>query len=245
MTGAGGADRAHANYSEATATLRDLRGRLPDFKVDPDRLALLVIDMQYIDASPDYGYGANAKRQGTFDTMTYYFERLDKLVIPNIQRLLEFSRGAGIQVVYVRVGCRNEDGSDTSWRYKQFNLFAPPGSKEREILEELAPQPGDMIVEKTTSGVFNSTNLDQVLRNMGITSLIVTGVATNGCVETSTRGAGDLGYLTYLVDDATATYTQQLHDEAISDMDHNFALVKQTQEVIDELEAAGEAREAP
>lgn len=96
----------------------------------------------------------------------------------------------------------------------------------------------DLVVEKTTSGVFNSTNVDQVLRNLSVTSLMITGGATYGCVETGTRGAGDLGYLTYLLEDATTTYTQQLHDAAISDMDHNFALVKTTSEVPAELEHA-------
>lgn len=228
-------------YSSDTRILRDLRGRLPDFKVDPNRLALLIIDMQYLDASPDYGYGLKAKREGTFHTLEYYFTRLSNLVIPNIQKLVTFCRRAGFPVIYVRVGCRSRDGSDTSWRYKEFNLIAEPGSKEREILEELTPEPSDIVIEKTTSGVFNSTNLDQMLRHMGVNSLLITGVATNGCVETSTRGAGDLGYRTYLIDDATATYTQQLHDESTSDMDHNFALVKQTQELIGELETSVDA----
>ena len=223
------------SYSKETGVLRDLRGRLPDFQVDPRRLALLIIDMQYIDASPECGYGLKAKQEGTFHLMEYYFNRLSSTVIPNIRELSGLCRELGVPIIYLRVGSRRLDGADTSWRYKQMNLIGEPGSREREILEELAPHPADLVIEKTTSGAFNSTTLDQILRNMGVNSLVITGVATNGCVETTTRGAGDLGYLTYLVEDATATYTQQLHDESISDMDHNFAIVRSTASVLAEL----------
>jgi nicotinamidase-related amidase len=213
----------------------DIRGRLPEFTVDRDHLALVCIDMQYLDASPDHGYGAKARAAGTFASLEYYFATLDATVIPNIQRLIAAARQNEVPVVYVRVASRLPDAADTSWRYKQFGLLAPPGSKEREILDELAPAAGDVIVDKTTSGMFNSTNIDQIFRNMGVNSLIITGVATNGCVETSTRGAGDLGYRSYLVSDATATYTPESHAESLRDMDHNFAIVKTTEQVLGEI----------
>lgn len=223
------------SYSSDIQVARDLRGRLPDFTLDWQHAALLIVDMQYIDAHPDYGYGLKAREAGTFKTLEYYFERLAKVVIPNIENLAERFRELGQPVVYVRIGSRRADGADTSWRYRQFNLLAPPGSKEREILAEIAPKPLDLVIEKTTSGAFNSTNLDQVLRNMQITSLVICGVATNGCVETSVRGAGDLGYLVYLVDDGCAAFKAELHEESIRDMDHNFGIVKSTGEITREM----------
>ena len=221
-------------YSADIQIARDLRGRLPDFKLDWGHVALLIVDMQYIDAHPDYGYGLKAKEEGTFDTLAYYFDRIAKVVIPNIAQLADRFRELVQPVVYVRIGSRRQDGADTSWRYRQFNLLAPPGSKEREILGEIAPKPVDLVIEKTTSGAFNSTNLDQVLRNMGINSLVVCGVATNGCVETTVRGAGDLGFLVYLVDDGCAAFKPELHEESIRDMDHNFAIVKSASEIVQE-----------
>lgn len=221
-------------YSADIQVARDLRGRLPDFKVDWQHVALLIIDMQYIDAHPDYGYGLKAKEAGTFATLNYYFDRLAKLVLPNIGRLAGRFRELPQPVIYVRIGSRRSDGSDTSWRYKQFNLLAPPDSKEAQILAEIAPEPGDVVIDKTTSGAFSSTNLDQVLRNMAISSLVISGVATNGCVESTVRTAGDLGYLTYLVEDGCAAFKPELHEESIRDMDHNFALVKTTADILDE-----------
>lgn len=223
------------SYPPDIQVARDLRGRLPDFMLDWQHTALLIVDMQYMDAHPDHGYGLKAKEEGTFKTLEYYFDRLAKVVIPNIAHLAEHFRALSHPVVYVRIGSRRTDGADTSWRYRQFNLLAPPGSKEREILAEIAPKPLDIVIEKTTSGAFNSTNLDQVLRNIQISSLVICGVATNGCVETTVRGAGDLGYMAYLVDDGCAAFKPELHEESIRDMDHNFAIVKSTEEISREM----------
>jgi ureidoacrylate peracid hydrolase len=224
-------------YSPETQVVRDLRGRLPDFSINWDRAALLIVDMQYIDAHPDYGYGLKAKQEGSFATLQYYFDRLSTLVVPNLQALISLFRGRQLPVIYLRIGCHRQDGADTSWRYKQFHLFAPPGSRERDILDEIAPEVTDIVVEKTTSSGFISTNLHQLLTNLGVSSLVISGVATNGCVESTVRGAGDLGYLTYLVEDACAAFKPELHEESIRDMDHNFALVTTTRSVVQEAEA--------
>jgi nicotinamidase-related amidase len=227
--------------NDELAPLRDLRGRLASFHVEPEHTALLVIDMQYIDASREHGYGRKAREEGTLESMAYYFDRVERLVVPNIKRLAAACRQAGVPVIYVRISCQSPTGEDASWRYKQMGVFdslAPPGSIEREILAELAPEPGDIVVDKTTSSAFISTNLHLMLQNMGVTSLVITGVATNGCVESTTRGAGDLGYRSYLVDDATAAFSPQLHEESLRDMDRNFALVRAADEVLDELSAA-------
>jgi len=215
----------------------EVRGRLPDFQIDCDHVAMLCIDMQYWFASSDTGYGIRAQAGQSRGRFPYYFDRLATQVIPNNVRLLESFRSLGLPRFLVRVATRTRDSADTSWRYKQWGLLVPPDAHECQILEELGPKPGDIVLDKTTSSVFLSTNLDFVLRNIGITSLVITGVSTNGCVESSTRTAGDLGYKSYLIADATATYTPELHEESLSDMDHNFAIVKSTEEVLGELKA--------
>ena len=129
------------------------------------------------------------------------------------------------------------DSSDTSWRYKMMGILVPPGSKDAEIIEELAPRPEEVVLSKTTSNTFASTNADFVLRNMGIDTLIVTGVVTNNCVESTTRGAGDLGYRVLLVGDACAAWTQEGHDYALRHLDRNFAIVKTTEQILEEIAA--------
>jgi nicotinamidase-related amidase len=73
---------------------------------------------------------------------------------------------------------------------------------------------------------------------MGIDTLIMTGVVTNNCVESSTRNAGDLGYRVLLVEDATAAWTKEGHDATIKHLDRNFAIVKSTRQILAEIAVA-------
>lgn len=216
-------------------------GGLPESSVTASSTALMIVDMQYVDAHRDFGIGAAGKTHGLGEEMEYYFSRLETLTIPNIRRILEACRAVAIPVVHVRVMNLADDSSDTSWRYKMMGIFVPPDSKDAEFIDELAPVPGELILSKTTSNVFVSTNADFVFRNMGIDTLIMTGVVTNNCVESSTRGAGDLGYAVLLVDDACAAWTQEGHDYCLQHLDHNFAIVKTTARILEETAAATQA----
>ena len=219
-------------------------GGLPESKVTASSTALMIVDVQYVDAHRDYGIGAAGKARGLTGEMEYYFSRLETLAIPNIRRILDACREAGIPVVHVRVMNLAGDSSDTSWRYKMMGILVPPGSKDAEFIPELEPLPEEVVLNKTTSNVFLSTNADFALRNMRIDTLIMTGVVTNNCVESSTRGAGDLGYRVLLVDDACAAWTQEGHDYSLRHLDHNFAIVKTTDQILEEIAAVSPVRES-
>ena len=219
-------------------------GGLPESTVTAASTALMIIDMQYVDAHRDYGIGAAGQRHGWTDEMEYYFSRLESETIPNIGRILDACREGGLPVIHVRVMNLAADSSDTSWRYKAMGILVPPGSKDAEIIEELAPLPREVVLSKTTSNTFLSTNADFVLRNMGIDTIIMTGVVTNNCVESTTRGAGDLGYRVLLVGDACAAWTQEGHDYCLRHLHRNFAIVKSTEQILDEITAATGARVA-
>jgi nicotinamidase-related amidase len=218
-------------------------GGLPESRVTARSTALVIIDMQYMDAHRDHGLGARGQANGWTEEMGYYFGRLEALVVPNIARVVAACRDAGIPVIHVRVMNLAGDSSDTSWRYKMFGILVPPGSKDSEILEELKPVPGEVVLSKTTSSVFMSTNADFVLRNMGIDTVIMTGVVTNNCVESSTRGAADLGYRVLLVEDCCAAWTAAGHESALRHLHHNYAIVKSAQTILDEIAAVAQARE--
>ena len=81
--------------------------------------------------------------------------------------------------------------------------------------DEIAPGADDIVIPKTSSGVFNSTNIDYVLRNLGIHYLVISGVVTDQCVDMAVRDAADRGYLVTLVHDACATYTPERHEAAL------------------------------
>jgi nicotinamidase-related amidase len=224
--------------SDFTGVADVVGGGLPEPAVTAHSTALMIIDMQYVDAHRDFGIGAAGQRHGWTDDMEYYFSMLERSTIPNIERILAECRRAGIRVVHVRVMNLAGDSMDTSRRYKAMNILVPPGCKDSEFLEELAPIEGEVVLNKTTSSVFISTNADFVLRNMKIDTIIMTGVVTNNCVESSTRNAGDLGYAVILVGDACAAWTQDGHDYSLRHLHRNFAWVKDTETVLSEIAAA-------
>jgi nicotinamidase-related amidase len=192
-------------------------------------IALLVIDMQYLDAAEGYGVFKDITQSGIpFEQQRYYFDTLKEYVIPNIQRLLKTFREQKMEIIHTRIQALTKDGRDRSNGHKRLNLLAQPGSKEAEFLPEIAPQGDEIIINKTASGVFSSTNLNYVLTNLGIHELVVAGVYTNECVETTIRDACDLGYLVTMVEDACTTVTPELHNATIMTLRNRYAAVEST-----------------
>lgn len=204
------------------------------------RVALLCIDIQYLDAARGEGCFANING-GLERQLDYYFDRLETAVLGNIRRLQDRFRQAGLEVIHTHIQCLTADGRDRSLEHKRIGLFAPPGSKEAEILPQVAPHSGEIVIPKTASGVFNCTNLNYVLHNLGITQLVVVGVFTNECVESTVRAAADLGYLAYVPDDATATVHPDLHADALNAMRHTYACITSTAELLERIPVVVEA----
>ncbi len=219
-----------------------LKGPLPEPKLTRKTTALLCVDLQYGDTHPDFGLSAKAKQLGMQAMMEPFWERVRALVIPNIRRLQATAREREVEVVHVRVASRTRDGRDGTPRYRQNaakrKVAGLRDSKEAQILPEVGPVGDEIAIDKTTSGLFNSTTADMMLRNMGIRNLIIFGVSTNGCVESTTRGAAELGYNNILVEDACAALLPELHENSVLSMSiHNDAFIRKTAEVIRLLKA--------
>ncbi|MCG6969754.1 MAG: cysteine hydrolase [Gammaproteobacteria bacterium] len=198
--------------------------------------ALLVIDIQYLDAAPGHGVFADLTANSVpMEAQQYYFNRLKTVVLPNVRRLQDTFRGHGLEVIHTRIQSLTRDGRDRSPGHKRLRLHAPPGSKEAEFLEEVAPTADEIIINKTASGVFNATNLEYILRNLNITGLFVTGVYTNECVSTAIRDACDLGFYVTLVEDACATVTEELQQATIRTLKDRYSRVLSTDEAIKEI----------
>ena len=207
-----------------------------DFKIVPKKTALMIIDMQYLDAHRDYGMGAAAKKQGITAKYDYYFGQLDNVVVPNIKRLLKTCRKAGIEVIYPRIASLVKDCRDVSIEHKRINLLAPAGSRESEILDEIKPLDNELVISKGASGVFNATAIDQILRNLGVDTLLMTGVVTNYCVETAVRDDGDRGYNVILVDDCCAAMSEEHQRLALEILNGIYCVVRSTDRVIHEIQ---------
>lgn len=207
-----------------------------EFDLEPKKTAFVIIDMQYLDAHPDYGIGADARRRGAFEEhYAYYFREVADMV-PRLQQLLAVCREHGYEVIHVRIAGLTSDCRDVSLGHKRHKLFAPPGSKEAEIIEELAPLPGEIVLSKGSSGVFNGTAIDQILHNLGIENLIVAGVVTNYCVETAVRDACDRSYSVYLLSDGCAAMKPEHHTMSLEILDNVYCKVKTVDEVIHMIE---------
>ncbi|HVT49999.1 MAG TPA: isochorismatase family cysteine hydrolase [Dongiaceae bacterium] len=176
--------------------------------VDAARTAIISVDMQNADCAatlrskPLDGDGEKSK-------YGYFYDRLTRLAIPNQQKIHAAARRLGMENIYVVIESLTRDGRDRGIDHKASLINNPRGSWEAAVIDEVAPAEDDIIIRKTASGPFGSTNLDYVLRNMGFQYLIVFGVLSDQCVENTVRVAGDLGYLVTLVPDACATYTEE------------------------------------
>ena len=198
--------------------------------------ALLCIDMQYLDAAPGHGVFADAAASGVpAEAQEYYFDRLRDLVLPNVRRLQDAFRAHRLEVIHTRIQSLTRDGRDRGPGHKRLGLHAPPGSKEAEFLPEVAPIDDEIVINKTASGVFNSTNLEYILRNLGITGLFVVGVYSNECVSTAVRDACDLGFYVTLISDGIATVTPELQQATITTMKDRYAQVLTTAEALQEI----------
>jgi nicotinamidase-related amidase len=230
-------DPLRDQYRDTLITNRELKREL-----GAHHAALLCIDLQYLDAARNHGVFAYAERPGVpREADEYYFHRLETLVLPNVRRLQDAFRAVGIEVIHTRIQSLTADGRDRGPGHKRLNLHAAPGSKEAEFLEIVAPQGDEIVINKTASGVFTSTNLEYVLRNLEITSLFVAGVYSNECVSTAIRDACDLGFYVTLIEDGCATVTPEMEKATLTTIKDRYARVMSTDEALAEIAKVEEA----
>lgn len=198
-----------------------------------NQIALLCVDLQYHDAAVGYGLMKGVQRDDP--RFIYYFDRLEHLVLPNVKRMQAAFRRQNQEVIHVRIEALTKDGRDRSTAHKRIDCLVAKGSKEAEFLPEVAPQGDEIMISKTSSGVFNSTNIEYVLKNLGITQLVVVGVLTNECIETTVRDASDRGFITIVASDATAAFSEQLQEASLTNLHGTYTTVATTDAIIDKL----------
>lgn len=183
---------------EAGSTLARYEGR--DRKLAAARTALLVVDAQNAELVPEV-----LARYPEFD------RALKERALPAIKRLVDGARAKGVEIVYTVIESLTRDGRDRSLDHKLSNIHIPRGSHLARVIDLVAPHEDDIVLPKTSSGIFNSTNVDYVLRNLGVENLIVVGFLTDQCVDMAVRDGADRGYYVICASDACATYTDERH----------------------------------
>ncbi len=210
------------------------------FTLNPKTSALVVVDLQYATGSPDHGLGKMLKEQGRLDEADYRFGRIRDLVLPNTQRLLKTFRDAGAAVFYVTYGAELPDCSDVPHHIRGLVQATNniEGQREHEIVADVAPLPGETVLNKVTMGAFGSTGIEARLRAKGISEIVTVGVSTNNCVGMTAMEASDRGFSVVVVSDATGT----CDDEAQAAFEAMFlrlwGRVMTTDDVAAEIEGA-------
>jgi nicotinamidase-related amidase len=197
------------------ATALPVRETLEDI-VNPAHTALLVIDVQNDFYNPDY-----------------------QPMIDRLERLLAAARQAGVFVVYIQNTVLPDGLSHSPSEYARRRRLGMAmdvtveGSPGQQFVEQIAPRPGETVVRKHRLNSFVGTSLDMLLRCRGIETVVCTGVATHGCVLSTSYGANSLNYYVVVAEDCVATWRQDVHEAAL------LALKNTMHYVVDSAELAG------
>jgi nicotinamidase-related amidase len=202
--------------------------------IENGKTALLSIDMQNAEWSAEM-QAASRDPSSPHAKHRDFLERVGSTVIPNQQKLQAAARKAGIEVIFTTIEAYTLDGRDRSLDHKISNLFFPRGSHESQVIKEVGPEPNEIRIPKTASGIFNSTNIEYVLRNLKIEYLIIYGVYTDQCVECAIRDAADRGFMVTQVEDACAAGDMRRHAISIDQMKGHYCRTRTTEEVIAEI----------
>lgn len=179
--------------------------------IAPERLALLVIDMQNDFCHRDGYYGRLGIDMADIEAAV---ARMDDVV--------HAAREAGVLVIWIRQTLLHEALADSpSWLRRRTRGTLTPewtieGEWGQEICAPLGPEPGEPIVDKHRSSAFIGTPLDLILRSQGIEKLVTGGVVTQGCVESTARDATFNDYYVVMMRDCVATVSRELHEASMT-----------------------------
>jgi ureidoacrylate peracid hydrolase len=232
---------ARLSHVRPPATLRE--------KIDPKHTALIVVDMQN-----DFCASGGMMANEGFD-----ISEVQKTA-SRLPTLLAAARSAGVLVVFVR-NVYSTSNEYSRGQNKPANMYLSDswleqaartrkgsytrrevcalGSWEGDFYGDIRPEPGEAVVTKHRYSAFYNTDLDSILRSHGIRTIILTGVATNVCVETTAREGFVRDYYVVLVADGTATYSPEDHQATLRNIDRFFGEVKSITDITSEWAGVG------
>jgi len=209
--------------------------------LEPAKSALLIIDVQRHFVRPDQPF------RRVFDKLVPgaadgYFKRVQATVLPNIKRLQDCFRSQQLPVIFCGAGGYLADGRDLPEFMRDWDkvgleilgcrMHALVDDPAWEFEDSISPKTGEMVLNKSCTGALGSTKLDQILRNMGIHSLVVCGLTTAVCVSQSARELVDRGFRVLLVDDACTELSEEMHRAALFTFSYCYGRVKTTDDTI-------------
>jgi isochorismate hydrolase len=172
----------------------------------PGRCALPVIDMQR------------------------YFLSIARPILENVMSVVKACQSRGIKIILTRHG-HKDVSKDAGMLRKWWGALIEYGSKDWELIDSLKPADTDGIVDKNRYSVFQKTGLEERLKSSEIEELIITGVMTNCCCETTARDAFVKDFRVFFVSDATATTNDELHIASLKNLAYGFAHILSTEQL--------------
>lgn len=197
-------------------------------RFDPAHTALVIVDMQY-----DFcveGFAAHAAGRDVGPA---------RAIIPNIQRLLHACRASKMPVAHVGfITLANHQSDSGPWlaqrrrSTKSSEKLGMEGSKGAEFVPELKPIEGEWQVPKHRYSAFTGTNLDVLLRSRGVRSVVITGVSTNACIDSTMRAAFEHEYYVAVPTDGVASWNHDLHKATLENCNHRIGVTPTTDELV-------------
>lgn len=210
-------------------------------EIDPKKTALLIIDMQHVFITRPVLNNPTEEELKNAARWEQFYAAIDSTVVPNNKKLLDYCRANGIECMFAKIQCRKKNGADRSLDQKAtgYNeLLLPPGDASAEIVDELAPMDDEIVFVKTTDSALTGTNLRLTLFNMGIDTVICTGVLTDQCVSGTVRSLADESFKVWLIEDACRASTEQIQNAELEILNNIYCHVINTEECIAALESA-------
>lgn len=201
----------------------------------PSETALLVIDVQntYLER-PDRSTLSPAD-QAHYDLWTPFHDRMRTQVIPGTAALLALARYAGIECVFARIACHTDDGRDRSLSQKLpgwNNLLLPKRGMPGQIVPALQPVGDEIEVTKTTDSALTGTNLRLILHNLGIRTVICTGIFTDQCVSSTVRSLADESFAVIVLEDLCAAGSDALHHKELEIINMIYCHVMSSRDLV-------------
>ncbi|MHC9237064.1 cysteine hydrolase family protein [Pseudooceanicola sp. 502str34] len=213
--------------------MADLPRRDDPFR--PGETGLLLVDMQRIwldEAHSDHGAGGGPAEE--------FYRTTREVTVPKCEQLIQAARAAGVEVMHTIIQSLTEDGRDRSLDHKMTPIHLAKSDERGLPIPSLMPVGDEILLPKTSSGVFNSTHIDYILKNIGIRQLIVCGIMTDQCVDMAVRDAADRGYMVSVATDACFAANSQRHATAL-DAFGGYCWQADTDTICDRLARMGDA----
>ena len=187
-------------------------------RLNREKAVLLVVDMQYFfldPASPTFTCGGLA-------------------ILPNLKKVIQVFRQAGRPVIFSR-HVHHPDGLDAGIMGWWWEGMCLEGSPESEIHEDISPLPNEKVIFKHRYSAFYNTDLDTILRTLKVEDIVIAGIMTNMCCESTTRDAYYRDYRVFFLADGTGSITEEMHLASLLNLAFGFAWVTDVDTMVEQL----------